>query len=232
MTGDGYMLRAKLFESTHGYARSGGSDRAKLTGSSSDDLTIATPTYTRLLSDDRSVRAKFFDEVVVLGGGGYDRAYVRDSSMNDTLVARPGVTTLSGGSYANTLRSFSQVIATAAAGGVDRAVFHDSAGADAFFADQAEARMSGPGYDNRARGFQQVTAHGSGGYDQATLFDSALDDHFAATGDLATLRNAAFVTWVYDYDLVRTVSDSGGNDRAEVDAVDYVLQVVGPWDRE
>jgi hypothetical protein len=90
--------------------------------------------------------------------------------------------------------------------------------------------MSGTDFDNRARGFQQITARASGGYDQATLFDSALNDHFAATGDHAELRNSALVTWIYDFDRVRAVSDSGGHDTAELDAVDYILQVSGPWE--
>jgi subtilisin family serine protease len=232
LIGDGFMLRAKLFESVHAYARNGGTDRARITGSSSADLVTSTPDYTRLVTSDASIRAKFFDEVDVLGDGGYDRAYVRDSAGNDTLVARPDMTTLTGSGYANSLRGFSQVITTAAAGGFDNVIFYDSTGADAFFADSAEARMSGSGYDNRARGFQRITARASSGYDQATLFDSALDDHFAATGDLAHMRNAALATWVYDFDQIRAVSDSGGHDTAEIDAVDYILQVSGPWDRE
>ncbi len=232
MIGNGYMLRAKLFESVHAYARCGGADRARITGSSSADVVISTPDYTRLVASDASIRTKFFDEIDVRGNGGYDRAYLRDSAGDDTLVARPGITTLSGSGYANTLRGFTQVIAAAVAGGVDKAVFYDSAGADTFFADSSEARMSGSGYDNRARGFQQISARGSGGHDQATLFDSALDDHFAGSGDRAELRNSALVTWVYDFDQIRAVSDSGGHDTAEVDVVDYILQVSGPWDRE
>jgi subtilase family protein len=232
MIGDGTMVRAKLFESVHAYARSGGTDRARITGSSSADVVTSTPSYTRLVTSGASIRTKFFDEVDVRGHGGYDRAYLRDSTGNDTLVTQPGITTLSGTGYSNTLRSFTQVIATAAAGGVDTAVFYDSAGADAFFADSTEARMSGSGYDNRARGFDRITARASGGYDQATLYDSALNDHFAATGDRAQMQNSALVTWVYDFDRVRAVSDSGGHDTAELDAVDYILQVSGPWDRE
>ncbi len=232
MIGDGYMVRAKLFESVHAYARNGGTDRARITGSSSADVVTSTPTYTRLVTSDASIRTKFFDNVDVSGAGGYDRAYLRDSAGNDTLVARPEITTLSGSDYANTLRGFTQVIATATAGGIDTAIFYDSTGADAFFADSSETRMSGSGYDNRARGFDKITARASGGYDQATLFDSALNDHFAASGDHAELRNSSLVTWIYDFDRVRAVSDSGGHDTAKLDAVDYILQVSGPWDRE
>ena len=229
--GDGYMVRAKLFESVHGYARQGGNDRARITGTSSADVVTSTPTYTRLTSQDTAVRVKFFESVDVYGGGGYDQAHLRDSSGDDTLIARPDSTILSGSDYANTFRDFSQVIATASGGGIDTALFYDSAGADAFFADSVETRMSGSGYDNRARGFDRITARASGGYDQATLFDSALDDHFAATGDRAQMQSSALVTWVYDFDRVRAVSDSGGHDTAEVDAVDYLLQTSGPWDR-
>ena len=232
MIGSGYMVRAKLFESVHGYARNGGNDRARLTGSSSSEMVISTPSYTKLIGNVAALRAKFFESVEVSGGGGYDRAYLQDSSGNDTLIARPDSAVLMGSGYSNTLRGFTQVIATASVGGVDTAILYDSAGADAFFADSAEARMSGSGYDNRARGFEKVTARASGGYDQATLYDSALDDHFAATGDLARMENSALATWVYDFDQVRAVSDSGGDDTAELDAVDYILQVSGPWERE
>ncbi len=232
INGDNYSVRVKRFESVHAYSRNGGTDRARITGSASADSVTSTPIYTRLVAGETVVRAKFFDEVDVLGGGGSDWAYLFDSAGNDTLVARPDNVTLTGSGYANTLRSFTQVTTTASAGGSNTAVFHDSAGADAFFADATEARMSGAGYDNRARGFQSVTARASGGYDQATLFDTALADQLAVSGDMARLRSSALVTWVYDFDQLQAVSNSGGNDTAEIDAVDYILQVSGPWDRD
>ncbi len=81
-------------------------------------------------------------------------------------------------------------------------------------------------------GFRNVTARASSGYDQATLFDSALNDQFSAAGNSARLHNSALVTWVFDFDRVRAVSDSGGNDTAELDAVDYILQISGTWRQE
>lgn len=232
MIGDGYMVRAKLFEYVHGYARNGGTDRARLTGSSAAELVISTPSYTRLVASDSVVRAKLFSTVEVNGGGGRDRAYLQDSSGDDTLTTSPNSASLTGPGYSNSLRGFTQVIATASSGGVDTAIFYDSAGADAFFADSVESRMSGSGYENRARHFERTIARASNGYDQATLFDTALDDHFAAVGDLAKMQNSALVTWAYDFDRVRAVSDSGGHDTAELDAVDYILQVSGAWDRD
>ena len=232
MIGDGYMIRAKLFEYIHGYARNGGTDLARIKGSAAAELVFSTPTYTRVVGSNTVRRVKFFDTVEVTGGGGYDRAYLQDSPGNDTLITQPTSTILTGPGYSNRLRGFTQVIATAAAGGIDTAVFYDSAGADAFFADSVEARMSGSGYDNLARRFEKITARASNGYDQATLYDSALNDHFEATGDRAQMQNSALVMWIYDFDQVRAISDSGGHDTAELDAVDYILQVSGPWERE
>ncbi len=232
MTGDDYLVRAKLFDTVHAYARNGGTDLARMTGSASADSVISTPVYTRLISGGAVLRTKFFEEVNVLGGGGNDRAWLVDSAGNDTLIARPDNVTLSGAGYANSLSNFSQVIASASSGGTNTALFYDSTGADAFFAGAAEARMSGSGYDNLARGFQSVTARATSGNDQATLYDSALADHLSASGDMAHLRSSALVAWVYDFDQVRAMSNSGGDDTAEISAVDYILKVSGPWDRE
>jgi len=232
MIGDGFMLRAKLFEFVHAYARNGGNDRARFTGSQSADVVISTPVYTRIITSDSTTRFKFFDSIDVASGGGTDRAYLSDSAGNDTFVTRPGISTLTNADSVKTLRGFTQVTATAGAGGVDTAVFYDSAGADAFFADSSEVRLSGTDFDHRARGFQNITARASSGYDQATLFDSALNDQFSASGNGAQLHSSALVTWVFDFDRVCAVSDSGGNDTAELDAVDYILQVSGAWQQE
>ena len=232
MIGDGYMVRAKLFEYVHGYARNGGTDRSQIKGSSAAEIVISTSQYTRMIAPDSVLRAKLFDSVSVTGGGGLDRAYLQDSSGNDTLTLEPNAATMTGSGYSNALRGFTQITATASSGGVDTAIFYDSEGADAFFADSVESRMSGSDYENRARRFEKTIARASSGYDQATLYDTALDDHFAAVGDLAQMQNSSLVTWAYDFDRVRAVSDSGGHDTAEIDAVDYILQVSGAWDQE
>ncbi|MHB8901417.1 MAG: hypothetical protein ACYC6Y_21925, partial [Thermoguttaceae bacterium] len=232
MAGDDYLVRVRLFDTVHAYARNGGSDRARMIGSSVADTVIATPQYTRLVTREAVIRTKLFEEVEVLGGGGSDSAYVSDSVGNDSLVASPDAVTISGAGYANTLRGFTRTVSTASSGGADSAIFYGSAGADAFFADATEAHMSGAGYDNLARGFRNVTARAGGGDDQATLVDSALDDHLAAWGNVAQMQSSAVVAWVFDFDQVRAVSRSGGNDLTEIHAVDFVLQVSGAWDRD
>lgn len=227
LTGEGFVLRAKFFEAVHAYA-SGGNDRAQFQGSASADLLLATPVYAKMVSQGRFNRAKYFDEVVVFAGGGYDRAYLYDSPADDTLVARPDGASFYGPGFYYALREFEALVATASEGS-DTADFHGSAGADAFFANSVEARMSGSGYSNRATGFGRITARGNGGFDEAMLFDSVLSDAFVAGGNEASLSNTAAVTWVCDFDQVRLFGDSGGRDTAEVAAVDYVLEILGPW---
>jgi len=82
-----------------------------------------------------------------------------------------------------------------------------------------------------ARGFDRVNAYATaGGYDQAYLYDSALDDFLEATGSSATLNYASSSVSISDFSWVQAKSSAGGADSKSVDLIDYVLHLLGAWE--
>jgi hypothetical protein len=117
--GDGFFVRAKLFEQVHGYARNGGNDSALLYGTAEAETYRATDQWGKLIGSDYLWRAKFFDSVKVVGKGGYDRAYLYDSPGNDFLDATPKTATLTTPTSLNTVQDFDWVRASSENGGTD-----------------------------------------------------------------------------------------------------------------
>jgi subtilase family protein len=232
--GSGYFRRAKFFEGVHAYAGPGGNDTARLYGSAGNDVFTATPIYGKLSGEGYLNRAKFFGQVTAwAGAGGVDRALLYDSAGNDTFVASPNSALLKGSRFANHARRFDTVYAFAGKGH-DVAQLHGSSGNDTLLIDGADARLFGSGFYNRARSFDQVHVYagqsGQDGQDRALLHDTALDDHFQAQGNRAMLSNTAYTVWIHDFDYVHATASLGGSDHAEVDAVDYVLELLGDWE--
>ena len=232
--GSGYFSRAKFFEAVHAYAGPGGNDSARLYGSSGNDVFAATPVYGKLSGEGYLNRAKFFGQVTAwAGAGGVDRALLYDSDGNDTFVGSPHGALLKGSRFENDARRFDTVYAFAGKGH-DVARLHGSTGGDTLLINGTDVRLFGSGFHNRARSFDEVHAYGhqsgQGGRDRALLYDTAMDDHFEAQGNRATLSNTTYAVWIYDFDYVRAMAMRGGTDTAEVDAVDYVLEVLGNWE--
>ncbi len=232
--GPGYFRRAKFFEAVHAYAGAGGNDSARLYGSDGNDVFSSTSVYGRLAGDGYLNRAKFFDQVTAwAGSGGNDTAYMYDSNGNDSYQASPGSGLMSGSGFANHARRFDTVYAFAGRGR-DVARLDGSAGGDTLLIDGNDVRLFGSGFYSRAQSFEEVRVYagqsGPGQQDRADLYDTALDDNFEARANRGTLSNTAFTAWIYDFDYVRAKATRGGSDTAEVDAVDYVLDLLGDWE--
>ena len=232
--GSGYFRRAKFFEAVHAYAGPGGNDTARLYGSSGNDVFTATPVYGKLFGEGYLNRAKFFDRVTAwAGAGGVDKALLYDSAGNDTFVASPDGALMKGAQFANDARRFDTVYAFAGRGH-DVARLHGSSGRDTLLIDGNDARLFGSGFHNRAKSFDEVHAYayqsGQDGPDRALLNDTALDDHFEGQGNRAAISNTDYAVWAYDFDFVRATASDGGSDHAEVNAVDYVLELLGDWE--
>ena len=76
-----------------------------------------------------------------------------------------------------------------------------------------------------------LTIEGGGGSDEALLYDSAKSDLLEGRYNLARLTNDRFLIDLYDFDRIRAISRSGGNDRTSIaTTVDYLLTLEGPWD--
>lgn len=76
-----------------------------------------------------------------------------------------------------------------------------------------------------------LTIHGGGGSDEAQLYDSAKSDFLEGRYNLARMTNDRFLIDLLDFDRIRAISRSGGNDRTSIaTTVDYLLTLEGPWD--
>ena len=71
-----------------------------------------------------------------------------------------------------------------------------------------------------------------GDQDKASLYDSPGDDHRAAAADWAKLSYLDRLVRLSDLTLlarVTAISSRGGSDMKHVDAIDYLLETIGPW---
>ena len=125
---------------------------------------------------------------------------------------------------------FDAVFGSAGAGGADTAQLQGSTGDDTLIVSPGSASLTGAGYSIRARSFAQIDARGGdGGHDQALLYDSSGNDHFQGSADHAMLTTPDAAASLYGFEYVRASASRGGNDTADVAAVDYLLEMIGPW---
>jgi hypothetical protein len=116
------------------------------------------------------------------------------------------------------------------------AELYDSGGNDRFVGDPNVARLYNGGFSNRVAGFSQVKAYASDGYDQAFLYDAALEaDYLEARvdslGKWAEMSGAAsdYANWVGEFDYVEAHGSSDPGDTKDVDAAVDFLVTYGIW---
>jgi hypothetical protein len=230
LTGPGYEVRVSGLEAATIVGR-GGTDSARLFGSSGDDVLHATPRRAILSAAGHRGKVVGFEEIVVsAGSGGYDIARLYDSPGNETFVGTPQWSELSGRKLRWRVEHFDAVHAQAKSGGYDVAHLSDSAGNDLYFGSPGYARLVGDGFLVRAMRFDKVNAQTTaGGTDTATLYDSVLDDHPETDKSQAGLSSALVMVAIEDF--IRRVANSGhtGRDIKEVAAIDFLLGLVRPW---
>jgi hypothetical protein len=124
---------------------------------------------------------------------------------------------------------FDHVNAQATAGGMDRARLKGSAGDDQFRFQAGIAELWGSRYLSEAESFESVRVLGQGGDDTAALYDSALDDHLEASGNQVRISSARATVTVSDFTRLTAYSRHGGRDTQEVEAIDFLLGLVGQW---
>ena len=194
-----FQRRAKFFETVVAYATAGGTDDARLFDSPGNDQLTASPTETRLRSDDAGydLTVVSFDEVLVRASSGYDTAAFIGGAgddlllhkwlRQDTLAKSPKTEMMDndtkGGVYKVTARKFDRTTATGGQGGYDIAKFWDTLEADRFVADGDTAAMYNPAdellYDAIAF-HKAVFNHVNGGGDQteATVYNFLLSEYW------------------------------------------------------
>ncbi len=75
----------------------------------------------------------------------------------------------------------------------------------------------------------RFTLNGSSGDDLLKLHDSPSDDVLEAEGNRLTLTDGDFWLEAIAFEQVRATSSAGGQDRVQQQAIDFVLQLEGPW---
>ncbi len=202
-----------------------GRDRLDATGSAGNETLTTHPGTATLIGPGYVVEASGLEVLhAAAGEGGTDVAHLYDSGVNDRLETWPDRATLRGGGQFVRVAGFDQVYAHATGGGRDTAVLHGSPGGDEFRGDAGNryARLNGNGYLIRARLFEHVEVLGAGGFDQASLWDSAGNDVFSARQYVSRMHRktaagtpACEIT-VRAFDEVHAWATRGGFDRADV----------------
>ena len=190
--GESYVNTVVNVPYTHAYARSGGHDRAELSGAAGKpDVFKASYAsdnsngqYGKLRFAGGQSRVKFFDEVVAQGDAGdRDVAVFFSTTGNDTLEAGPDSAVLTNADVIYTAIDFGVVRAYAAHGGDDTLVLTDSADDDSFRLLPGKAEARGPSYEIVARAFDHVIADATRfaeDRDEVRLYDSPEDDMLTA----------------------------------------------------
>ncbi len=212
---------ANDFATLYGFATSGGTDTASLTGSTGNDVFYSRESYS-ILRDAASSAYQFyvgdFSTVEAHGNGGAgDIAYLYGSTSDDTLELTVGSSSMTrAGSTTAVATDFANVNGYAVAGGTDTAILTGTTGSDKFTGKETYAYMENDGgvdYTLYADKFSEVTAYGGGGDDTAYLYGSTSDDTLDMSVGLATMTRAGS-TWteVSDFATVKGYAVEGGID--------------------
>lgn len=228
MSGDGFLHRAESFEYVLAIS-SAGSDAAKLCDSLGDDLFVASPTEADLSGKGFQTHVVGFASLLACATGGYDTAQLYDSSGNDVFSATPTRGRLSGRGFSIRTEYFDAVHAYATTGGNDIAYLWGSSGNDVFVGTEVYSRMTGSGYTTRAKFFDTVYGYGCGGNDLAMVRDSSGHDRLTAAANWLKMSYAAATVQASDFGTARAFAYEGGRDVKSIEAVNFLLQMLGVW---
>ncbi len=231
-----YEADASRITYVHAYGEGDG-DVAYLDGSAGQDKLKIEPDYdhVKLIGSGYTLRAKFFERVVVdTGGGGPGESGTHrrktasfSSPASSNSSARPAGTFAAAGIESAIFRS--------TLGGADKAILQDSPGDDLFFARPHKSIWSGPGFDLTVRGASFIEVYSTdGGYDRAKLHGSQASDQFETLGRNAGLSQTGGTFTplyaVHAFDWVKAYAHGGEQDVCALDpdaAFETVLD--GEW---
>jgi hypothetical protein len=188
-----YTYQANAFKEVRVFG-SGVADQATFHDSASsaaDTFTAnaGTGMATMLWGSGASSTAYSFGKVEATARtGNKDTAQFYDSNQADTFTAdaSSGILSSAGVSYKATGFRYLIANATATDGQKDVATLTDTKGSSTFVGTSTYATLSSSKYSIRVNNFDGVRVYAkSGSTDKAALYDSALDDTFNATGELA-----------------------------------------------
>ncbi|QEG36182.1 S8 family serine peptidase [Bythopirellula goksoeyrii] len=231
MYGEGYYNVVWGFDRSTVQATAGGYDVASFYDSAGDDVYVAKSTNVTMYGEGYYNVVWGFDRSTVQAtAGGYDVASFYDSAGDDTYVAKWNNVTMYGEGYYNVVWGFDRSTVQATAGGYDLASFYDSTGDDIYAAWSDRVQMYGAGYNNVAWGFERTIAQATaGGNDQADLYDSAGNDSIVARAWGAYLSGQGYNNETRGFEQITANMINGGVNTADVQAVDYIFNLVGQW---
>ena len=129
---------------------------------------LAQHDHVKLIGSGYTLRAKFFERVVVDTGEGEDLARIWDTPSEDHLFFQPGqFQFISLVGWDVRAAGIESAIFRSTLGGTDKAILQDSPGDDLFFARPHKSIWSGPGFDLTVRGASFIEVYSTdGGYDR------------------------------------------------------------------
>ena len=173
----------------------------------------------------RTIIRKHLDvkEVVVQGTSGADTIAFTAGATSHTVTVNGKTTT-----YA---ADEADLFTIDAGGGEDNVTLNGAAGADLGRSRRAWGSLKGSNYMVEAIGAETLKIDGKGGTsDTALIYDSPASDSLSAAGNKTTIDYGDYVADLVAFERVRAISQSGGNDTAEEQAIDFVLMLEGAWD--
>lgn len=204
--------------------------RAIFDGSAESDDVYATPSFLRLRTPSRWVRAQGFGYGVANGMAGYDRAEFVDSLGDDRFRAAPGDSWMQGEGFFNRARQFERISATSRSGN-DIGVTHGTDHDDYIVASARLTRVSSENYFAWTSGFMRSTVLSNDpGFDIVKILDTPGNDRLFLQQDQATMFSDSATLFVDGVDRVVAVSNKGGVDELfENFDLEVELIVFGSW---
>lgn len=230
LSGAGFNNSARGFDANYAYAQYGGLDRAVFYDSAGDDRFEVRPDWSRMTGTGYNSSAMGFDANYAYATlGGLDRAIFYDSIGNDRFETSPNWSRMSGSGFNSYADGFAASYAYSSAGGHDTAIMHDSTGIDRLEVRTTSTRLTGNGFHLFACEFKTVTVNSIGGADQAVFEEIGAADAFSITQSTASLRSGLVGVDAIGFDQVTARAKAGETPRAELQAIDCALSLLGDW---
>ena len=237
LTGTGFTITGKNFETTLAYATNDGNDIATLIDSKGDDLYTGQNGRARLAGAGFAHEVFSFDSMSGYSvNGGDDSAYLFDSTYDDVLVGDGNSLSMRNASLNQTNTAYGFAVASAFAnnGGFDKSFLYDSAGNDTYVANPTFVRMEATDYNYKAYNFEAAYGFSeNGGTDIAYMHDSPGNDTYTANpfyvrmiGPSITETTHVFENYAYGFEYTTGFALNGGNDTARLvdsDGDDFLL---------
>jgi len=193
----------------------GGNDIAELKGLNGDTVRFTgNANVSRLVSPDRTIEVRDFDEINVTGTGANDVAYLSgDAEGGNEFVGNSSFGHMTTPSGVITATGFDLVGATAGGAG-DSASLTGTSRDEELYSNLGTVRMVSSNFILNASGFDNVVGTSGGGSDFVNFNDSSGDDTiFSQPGQARMDYDGGKSVTATNFETVRSVS-TGGNDVA------------------